>query len=461
MKKSVRFLALGIALVCAASMATAQFMAPIQYWRAYDKSGLNVFETPKTAGAEFKGLGVRIGGGFTQGYQMLSHENYMTNSDGDIFGEGLTKADSANKLYSIGNGFNNASANLNIDAQFAAGVRLNLVLYLSSRHHQETWVKGGYIQFDELGFLGSEFLDDLMKYLTIRVGHMEVNFGDAHFRRSDGGATLYNPFIENYLVDVFTTEIGGDIAFQSNGIIGVVGITNGEIKGNIVPLADSLGSATPAIYLKLGYDGKIDDDFRVRVTGSMYTQSQSPRNTLLWGDRTGSNYFMVAEKAMQNATTASSTSAQAWSGRLNPNFANNITMFEFNAFLQLGGLEFFGTYNMGTGSANPTEHASQRGDRAMNQIAADVLYRFGSARNIYVGARYNLANIEFQVDPDNADGYLMSSADRLAFAAGWFLLDQVFLKGEYVMQNYNDFAATDYRNGLKFGGVILQAVVGF
>jgi hypothetical protein len=459
MRLSTRFLALGLAMVFAASVAVAQ-MAPIQYWRPYDQTGLNIFETTKDSGAAFNGLGVRIGGGFTQGYQVLSHENYATDTDGNLR-EGITSdADKANKLYTIGAGFNNASANLNIDAQLARGVRMNLVLYLSSRHHQETWVKGGFIQMDDLSFLGSSFLDDLMKYLTIRLGHMEINFGDSHFRRSDGGATIYNPFVENYIVDAFTTEIGGDIAFQSNGIIGVFGITNGEIKGNIVPLADSLGGATPAIYLKLGYDTKVDDDFRVRVTGSMYTQSQSPRNTLLWGDRTGSNYYMVMEKAMQNPTTASSTTAQAWSGRLNPNFANNITMFEFNAFLQLGGLEFFGTYNMGSGSSTPAQKASTLGDRSMNQLAADLLYRFGAARNIYVGARYNVANIELG-NLDTAGEYAMSSSDRIAIAAGWYILDQMLLKGEYMMQNYNDFATGDYRNEGKINGFIIQAVVGF
>jgi hypothetical protein len=27
-------------------------------------------------------------------------------------------------------------------------------------------------------------LNNLMKYATIRVGHFEINYGDAHFRRS-------------------------------------------------------------------------------------------------------------------------------------------------------------------------------------------------------------------------------------------------------------------------------------
>lgn len=459
--KHLRMIAVVAGMMLSASFLSAQWMAPIQYWRGYDKTGIGVYETSKDSGAAFTGVGVRIGGGFTQGYQALSHENAWTGTDNKFKNATPGRIDSVNSLYKITNGFNNAAANLVIDAQLARGVRLHLNTYLSSRHHQETWVKGGYIQFDELRFLGSEFVNDLMKYLTIRVGHAEINFGDQHFRRSDGGQTLYNPFVENYLVDFFSTEIGGDVTFQSNGFLAVVGATNGEIKGNIVPLADSL-TRTPAIYAKLGYDKKVNDDFRFRVTGSVYTQSQSPRNTLMWGDRTGSNYYMVMEKQFATfPTTASTPVNQAWSGRINPNMANNITAFEFNGLVQYGGLEFFGTYNMATGANSPAEAASALGDRKMSQLAAELLYRFGKNNDFYVGGRYNMVTLQDGSKTTDGTAYLETSVDRISIAGGWFILDQVFLKAEYMMQNYNDYAATDFRNGGKINGFILQAVVGF
>lgn len=108
-----------------------------------------------------------------------------------------------------------------------------MTLYLSSRHHNETWVKGGYIQFDKLPFLKSALLDKVMEYTTIKVGHMEVNYGDAHFRRSDNGNSIYNPFVENYIMDEFATEIGAEIDVQSKGFLAVVAMTNGKIKGDI------------------------------------------------------------------------------------------------------------------------------------------------------------------------------------------------------------------------------------
>jgi hypothetical protein len=78
----------------------------------------------------------------------------------------------------------------------AQGVRLNLITYLSSRHHPEAWVKGGYIQFDQLPFIESEFFDNLMEKVTIRIGHMEVNYGDG----TSAAQTMVTPCTTHSLV---------------------------------------------------------------------------------------------------------------------------------------------------------------------------------------------------------------------------------------------------------------------
>ncbi|MGB8192401.1 MAG: hypothetical protein WCF67_10805, partial [Chitinophagaceae bacterium] len=51
--------------------------------------------------------------------------------------------------------------------------------------------------------------------------------------------------------------------------------------------------------------------------------------------------------------------------------------------------------------------------------------------------------------------------NRVAMAGGWFLTKNILLKGEYVMQKYKDFPVSDYRNGGKFNGYVVEAVVGF
>lgn len=208
----------------------------------------------------------------------------------------------------IGSGFNLATANLNIDVALADGIRLNLVTYLSSIHHPDSWVKGGYLQIDKVPFLNSEVFDKIMEKVTVKVGYMEINYGDAHFRRSDNGNAFYNPFIGNYIMDAFTTEIGGEVIFQDKGFIAVASMTGGEIQGGVT----NPDVRKPSFIGKLGYDKALSDDLRVRLTGSIYTTGGSVNNTIWSGDRAGSRYYMVIENTM--ATTA----AQFTSGRFIP-----------------------------------------------------------------------------------------------------------------------------------------------
>jgi hypothetical protein len=51
--------------------------------------------------------------------------------------------------------------------------------------------------------------------------------------------------------------------------------------------------------------------------------------------------------------------------------------------------------------------------------------------------------------------------NRTALAGGWFVTRNVLMKGEYVIQKYKDFPSSDIRNGGKFNGYVIEAVVGF
>lgn len=372
--------------------------------RPYDKTGINVFEAPKDTNAVFDRLKVQWGAGFTQSFQGLKHKNV------------------SGGLYKMSPGFNTANANLFMDVQLAEGIRLNLTSYLSSRHHTETWVKGGYIQFDKLPFKG-QIWDDIMKVTTIKVGHMEINYGDQHFRRSDGGHTLYNPFAENYIMDAFTTEIGGEVLVRKSGFFGLVGVTNGMIKGNIdslvaTPQDDNIHKS-PAVYLKAGFDKQFTPDVRLRISGSYYGNQSSGGNTLYAGDRTGSNYFMVLEKV------GSKSADQFTSGRVSPGFSKRVDAVQVNGFAKAYGLELFGTYEIAKGRTK-----NEVNNRKATQYAIDAVYRIGAAENFFVGARYNV--LEYR--PMNITGTAPITyandvkVDRLAFGAGWFLTNNILLK---------------------------------
>ena len=435
-------------LATTAQVEDKEFYGRPSNWRPYDQRGINVFETLKTDTIAFEGLRIRFGAGFTQQYQSIKSKNTATNNQG------------VNKLYPITPGFMTAQANLFTDVQLADGIALNVTTYLSSRHHNEAWVKGGYIQFDKLPFKG-RFWTNLMDVTTIKVGHMEVNYGDAHFRRSDGGQTLYNPFMESYIMDAFATEIGGEVLLQKNGFFGMLGVTNGMIKGNVDSAAkgviagvvvDDNDNRSPSIILKGGVDKKIGDKIRVRMTGSFYHNSSNAGSglTLYSGDRAGSNYQNAFDKWKDAAGAVNKSDAIFASGRFNPGFSKKIDAIMLNGFLKVGGVELFGTYETSKGRTK-TETAT----RKANQLAGDVLYRFGLNENLYVGGRYN--TVKARLAGMSQDVKL----DRVALAAGWFLTKNVLLKAEYVKQQYKDFPVTDFRNGGEFKGIVVEAVVGF
>lgn len=436
------------AIIIAAAFLPIAVMAQqpkISNWRDYDQNGINVFETGKADSVKFEGLKVRWGAGFTQQFQGLKHENTAINNSG-------TGAAGANRLYPIKPGFMTAQANLFMDVQLADGIRLNVTSYLSSRHHNETWVKGGFIQFDKVPFKG-KFWDDFMKIATIKIGHFEVNYGDQHFRRSDGGQAIQNPFMEGYIADAFTTEIGGEVFIQKNGWFGMLSMTNGMIKGHvdsvIATVQDDNTKRSPSYILKAGYDKKVDN-IRLRLSGSFYHNNSSAGSglTLYNGDRTGSNYQNIMERGVPGALPAST--AMFTSGRFNPGFTKKVNALMLNGFVKAGGLEVFATYETAKGRSK-----NEVDERKMNQIAGDLIYRLGKTENLFFGLRYNTVSARLA-------GYTEDvTIDRLAFAGGWFITKNVLLKAEYVSQQYKKFLATDFRNGGKFNGYVIEAVVGF
>jgi hypothetical protein len=402
----------------------------LQFFTPYDQRGLNVFETPKTDVTPFQGMQVRWGGAFAQQMQGLSHSNDARIVDGN----------NLNALEEIGVGFNTAAANLYLDAQLFDGIRVHLATYLSSKHHPEAWVKGGYMQIDRLP-LEIPVLDNVFDYLSIRAGHFGVNYGDAHFRRSDNAQTIQNPFVENYILDAFTTEIGMEFTGQYNGLLGVLGVTAGEIQGRVTRPDDR----APSIYGKLGVDRQLNEDLRVRLTGSGYTTSKSIANSLYWGDRSGSRYHtvMTAPGVTNN-----------FAGRTNPVINHDLTAFMVNPFVKFRGLELFGVYEVVTGR-NAAEFNSDADTRQWSQWAVDAVYRFLPNEQLYVGARYNQAS--GQLAGSRAD----VSIDRVQAGLGWFITPNVLTKLEYVSQRYNDFPAADLRSGGRFNGFMIEGVIAF
>jgi len=406
--------------------------AEIQYYRPMDQRGINVFESPKEEGVPYTGFKLNFGAAFTQQYQALDHSNSATAR--------MVNGVDANQLMDIGSGFNNEGANLYINAQIARGIRVAMTSYLSSRHHNETWVKDGYLLIDESPF-SLPLLESLMQFTTVKFGHFEINYGDAHFRRTDNGNSMYNPFVGNYIMDAFTTEIGAEVYLRGRGLLAMASVTGGEIRGNVTS-PDDRG---PSFIGKLGFDRQMTPDLRIRLTGSAYSSRKSPANTLYGGDRAGSRYYYVMEN------TQAKESAQFTSGLINPGFRYKVNAFVVNPFVKFRGLELFGLAERATGRAK-----TETEERTWNQYAADAVLRFLPGDKLFVGARYNRAEGELA-------GFTGGDVEvqRTAFGAGWFITQNILMKTELVNQKYSNFPSTDIRNGGKFDGFVVEGVVAF
>lgn len=422
MKNPINYLSIMLFLAFGFTMQ-AQSQRDLDNFRYRDQRGVTQFEAEKDTVTSFDGVYVRVGGASTIQFQALSQEN-----------SGLSTTPA---LHELGNDFNLATANLDLDVVLYDGVRMHLRTYLSSQHHPEAWVKGGYIQIDKLDFIREGFAENLMNHLRIKIGHMENNYGDAHFRRTDNAQSIYNPFVGNHLMDSFTTEVGAELYYFNNGWLGMVGFTNGKLNQSTI----GEGETSPSLLAKFGYDDYITEDFRFRLTGSVYHTAQSKNVYLYSGDRAGSRYYNV----MSGPDGGDGFRA----GRINPNFGNEVTAFMINPFFKYGGLEFFGIYEVASG-----KRSFETDERTWNQYSAELIYRFGNKENVYVGGRYNVVDGELV-------GNTEVDVNRLQLGAGWFLTKNILVKGEYVNQNYNGYPADDIHNGGQFNGFMLEAAISF
>ena len=468
MKKSILTFA-------AATMLCSTMFAQL---RATDQTGVNVFETPKTD-TQFTGPKVEFGGSISMPYIALTNSNSVTEQN---------PAKNSQALFLNSPNFALSMANLNINSYLADGITLQVTLYLASKHHNETWVKGGYVQFDKVPFIKLDLLDQIMKYTTIKVGQMDVNYGDAHFRRSDGGLAIYNPFMENYIMDEFATEIGAEADVNYNGIIGTLAVTDGNLNPSLAYIDTtkatgkniySNGIHNPSFIAKLGYDKQFNDKFRARLTGSVYTTVGAYSNTLFGGDRTGSNYSAIG----YNLAPATYT---AFNGRFNPGLTDKLTTFMGNLFLKYKVLDNVAVESFTTYESAKGRTTNEATERTAKQIAEDVVIRFGKAENFFIGVRYNTVSADiaaasaitaaklndtnlskngvttaYTIGQDAVPAYSIGIS-RLAISGGWYVTKNIMAKVEYSNQKYTGVPNVNYLlNGYEFHGLSAEAVISF
>ena len=395
----------GISFVSAQDTTTSMrdYLAP-------EKATRNVFEDPKVEAPAYDGVKVSVGGDFALQFQALDHSTEAASLGVK------TGTTTPNTLRVMGSDFNLPTANLDVNAYLGKGLKMHLRTYLSARHHNEAWVKGGYIQVDNLDFIKEGFASGIMQHARVKIGMDEINYGDAHFRRSDNAETINNPFVGNYIMDSFSTEAFGEAYVFYNGLIGMAGISNGILNQSAVK---GTNDNSPSIYAKVGYDKQISPDLRVRLTGSVIqTNGMSTGGYLYGSDRAGSRYYYVLLTENDNMGTENYAT-----GRFNPGFKKNKAI-QINPFIKYQGLEFFGVYEYVTGLKGAT--APSRGN--YTQLAGELLYRFGGDEQFYFCGRYNTISGK---DNETASEIKI---DRINLGRRWIMNKNVLAKEEYVSQ---------------------------
>ena len=462
MKKTILFLVAAIGFGGVANAQTS--FGHMQNQISRDKNGINVFDVKKDS-AEFKGLSVDLGGAFNMDYQAINSFNDQPATFA------LPSRIAGYKLMNLENNFNLPAADMTIAAQLFDGVRVNLDIYLASRHHNETYARGGYLQIDKLDFIKKDFLAGIMKYSTIKIGQMENNFGDAHFRASDNGSTMRNAFVGNNIMHSFTTDLGMEIYYNRSGLVSMLGVTNGNLNQGVQEIVYPVGTpnpntvVSPTILAKLGYDKQIDQDLRVRITGSYYHNANLGNSNLYSSNRSGFGFAGVLNNSAYTnngvAVAQNYNKTSTPEGTFNPGFKNWATSYMINPFVKFKGLEIFGTIELASGG----DKAGFDAKRTANQYAADLVYRFGKTEQFYIAGKYNTVSGKLS----NADANEVT-VNRIESSIGWFMTKNILAKLDYVSQNYEDYTqfvgnvptgnANNFYGG-NFKGFMFEAVISF
>jgi hypothetical protein len=357
-----------------------------------------------------------------------------------------------NELEDLDPGFQTAWGDLAFMADIGKGDMLVFFdLYISSRPHPSTtYGNEGYMLINKLpdNFAPSEWLNNtLFKWVSVKVGHFEIDYGDFHYRRSDNAWVQRNPLIGNTIIDPDVEEIGMEIYSKPQPLNWLVGISSGTTTENL-----NEGRGIASVHGKLWSD--ITDDLRLSASGYYVDHSDNPasgpgstKGSLFSGRRSGGPYGAVLNGG--NAP-----------GEVLPGKDQRVTSVQADVTYTPGKWEFYG--NVGwMEDADPNGSAVGEPSESWTYGTAEVVYYFHP--RIYAAGRYSFAMAN-QIAGSSSDG----NVQRFQLGGGYWVTRHVLAKIEGVYQTYNEFefddgmvSGVDAALGPEFYGVIAEVSFAF
>ena len=334
-------------------------------------------------------------------------------------------------------GFQTAFGNLSFLADFDKKMEVYFDMFIADRPHQDhPQGDEGYILLrslpDSLG--NAPLVKAIFDTIDVKAGQFELDFGDAHYRRSLNAAVQRNPLIGNYVIDPRDTEIGIEVSsdegrFPINWLLGV---------GSGSDTEDFQKNHGPSLHGKLwAYPLK-----QLRTSSSIYYVDQAKTPS---GSSSRTNLFRANRSGGPYAGILDNSSAP---GEVFPVTGKRVLATQVDATWEGDPVELYGNFGWVQDGDN-TGNLSGSPRTSWLYYAAEGSYHL--TPRLYTALRYSgaaalrLVSATDSSSDVGSDGFV----HRIQLGGGYWLTSTVLLKSEYVYQLYSGFSS----NGSQVSGV--------
>lgn len=381
---------------------------------------------------EVEGLRAFLGVAVASRFQVLGHDDaFVTDTEQD--------PPATRELQDIDSGFQTPWGNLRVMTSYEDMVEVFFELYISSRPHPEiTYGHQGYLLIRRLP--EAVPLSGLFRYINIKGGSMEIDYGDHRHRRSNSGDVQQNPLIGNYIVDPESTEIGVEVSGTGRRFNWLAGLTNGTTTGTF---EDGTGYGLhgklwgyPTERLRLSLSGyRVDHS----GNGSGFPEGGA-KSQLFAGNRSGGPYAAILDGGNAPGQVLAGNGQQVLAGQFD--VTASIAMVELYAHLGY------------TQDTDTNGDASGEPDDQWEYHAAEAVLNVTD--RLYMAGRYSGA-LALELDDEDSSGMV----NRAQLGLGYWLTERLLIKAEGVYQRYSDFEEAEpavsgvnaWREPSFFGGI--------